>query len=108
MIDLSWGGAFVLGAVVSPTDPLAATSIGRRYGVPRRPLAIIEGESLVNDGTALVLFKFAVAAVVTGTFSLAHASRASCGRSSAASVSGSSSDMRSASCAAGSTIRPSR
>ena len=48
--------------------------IGRRLGVPRRPLAIIEGESLVNDGTALVLFKFAVAAVVTGTFSLLHAS----------------------------------
>ena len=74
VIDLSWAGAFVLGAVVSPTDPLAASSIGRRLGVPRRPLAIIEGESLVNDGTALVLFKFAVVAVVTGTFSLAHAS----------------------------------
>jgi monovalent cation/hydrogen antiporter len=72
-IGLSWPAAFVLGAVVSPTDPLAATSIGRRLGVPRRPLAVIEGESLVNDGTALVLFKFAVAAVVTGTFSLAHA-----------------------------------
>jgi len=73
VVGLSWAGAFVLGAVVSPTDPLAATSIGRRFGVPRRPLAIIEGESLVNDGTALVLFKFAVAAVVTGTFSIAHA-----------------------------------
>jgi CPA1 family monovalent cation:H+ antiporter len=73
VIHLSWAGAFVLGAVVSPTDPLAASSIGRRLGVPRRPLAIIEGESLVNDGTALVLFKFAVAAVVTGSFSLAHA-----------------------------------
>jgi monovalent cation/hydrogen antiporter len=70
---LSWATAFVLGAVVSPTDPLAASSIGRRLGVPRRPLAIIEGESLVNDGTALVLFKFAVAAVVTGSFSLAEA-----------------------------------
>src|SRR5438128_2950751 len=73
-IGLSWPAAFVLGAVVSPTDPLAATAIGRRFGVPRRPLAVIEGESLVNDGTALVLFKFAVAAVVAGTFSLAHAS----------------------------------
>ena len=73
VIHLSWPAAFVLGAVVSPTDPLAATSIGRRLGVPRRPLAIIEGESLVNDGTALVLFKFAVAAVVTGTFSLVDA-----------------------------------
>lgn len=68
-IDLSWPAAFVLGAVVSPTDPLAATSIGRRYGIPRRPLAVIEGESLLNDGTALVLFKFAVAAAVAGTLS---------------------------------------
>jgi CPA1 family monovalent cation:H+ antiporter len=74
VIGLSWAAGFVLGAVVSPTDPLAATSIGRRLGVPRRPLAIIEGESLVNDGTALVLFKFAVAAVVAGSFSLLHAS----------------------------------
>ena len=72
-VHLSWAGAFVLGAVVSPTDPIAASSIGRRLGVPRRPLAIVEGESLVNDGTALVLFKFAVAAVVTGTFSLLDA-----------------------------------
>src|SRR5437763_12400173 len=73
-IGLSWAAALVLGAIVSPTDPLAATTIGRRLGVPRRPLAIIEGESLVNDGTALVLFKFTVAVVVTGTFSLLHAS----------------------------------
>ena len=73
-LGFSWASAFVLGAVVSPTDPLAATSIARRLGVPRRPIAVIEGESLVNDGTALVLFKFAVAAVLTGTFSLAHAS----------------------------------
>jgi Na+/H+ antiporter len=72
-IDLSWPAGFVLGAVVSPTDPLAATSIGRRLGVPRRAISIIEGESLVNDGTALVLYKFAVAAVLTGSFSLIHA-----------------------------------
>src|SRR4026209_343183 len=45
-----WGPAFVLGAVVSPTDPLAATAIARRLGVPRRIIAIVEGESLVNDG----------------------------------------------------------
>jgi monovalent cation/hydrogen antiporter len=73
-IGLSWAAGFVLGAVVSPTDPLAATAIARRFGVPRRAVAIIEGESLVNDGTALVLFKFAVAAVVTGSFSLLEAS----------------------------------
>ena len=73
VIDLSWPAGFVLGAVVSPTDPLAATTIARRLGVPRRAVAIIEGESLVNDGTALVLYKFAVAAVLTGTFSLLEA-----------------------------------
>jgi Na+/H+ antiporter len=73
MIDLSWPAGFVLGAIVSPTDPLAATTIARRLGVPRRAVAIIEGESLVNDGTALVLYKFAVAAVLTGSFSLLQA-----------------------------------
>jgi monovalent cation/hydrogen antiporter len=67
--DFSWQTAFVLGAVVSPTDPIAATSIASRLGVPRRVIAVIEGESLVNDGTALVLWKVAVAAVVAGTFS---------------------------------------
>ncbi len=71
---LGWAPAFVLGAVVSPTDPLAATEIARRLGVPRRIVAVIEGESLVNDGTALVAFKFAVAAVTAGSFSLADAS----------------------------------
>jgi monovalent cation/hydrogen antiporter len=70
----SWGSAFVLGAVVSPTDPLAATSIAHRLGVPRRVIAIVEGEGLVNDGTALVLYKVAVTAVVAGTFSVLDAS----------------------------------
>jgi Na+/H+ antiporter len=72
--SLTWPAAFVLGAVVSPTDPLAATSIAQRLGIPRRIVAIIEGESLVNDGSALVLYKFAVLAVVSGTISLSHAS----------------------------------
>jgi CPA1 family monovalent cation:H+ antiporter len=67
---LSWAGAFTLGAIVSPTDPLAATDVARRLGVPRRVVAVIEGESLVNDGTALVLYKVAVTAAVTGAFSL--------------------------------------
>jgi CPA1 family monovalent cation:H+ antiporter len=68
--DLTWSAAFVLGAVVSPTDPIAATSIARRLGAPRRVVAIVEGESLVNDATALVLYRVAVAAVVTGAFSI--------------------------------------
>ena len=67
--DLSWASAFVLGAIVSPTDPLAATSIARRLGVPRKLVTIVEGESLVNDGSGLVLYRVAVLAVVTGSFS---------------------------------------
>ena len=70
---LGWSTAFVLGAIVSPTDPTAATAIAQRLGLPRRLVALIEGESLVNDGTALVAYKFAVAAVVTGSFSLVTA-----------------------------------
>ncbi len=67
---MSWSAAFALGAVVAPTDPIAATAIMRRLGVPRRLVSIIESESLVNDGTALVLFRVAVVAAVTGEFSL--------------------------------------
>ena len=70
---LSWPCAFVLGAIVSPTDPTAATAIAERLGLPRRLVALIEGESLVNDGTALVAYKFAVVAVVSGSFSMADA-----------------------------------
>jgi monovalent cation/hydrogen antiporter len=70
---LSWPGAFVLGAIVSPTDPTAASAIAQRLGLPRRLIALIEGESLVNDGTALVAYRVAVAAVVTGSFSLLSA-----------------------------------
>ena len=71
---LSWPAAFVLGAIVSPTDPTAATAIAQRLGLPRRLVSVIEGESLVNDGTALVAYRVAVIAVVTGSFSLAGAS----------------------------------
>jgi Na+/H+ antiporter len=72
--DLSWPAAFVLGAVVAPTDPLAATAIARRSGLPRRIITIVEGESLVNDATALVLYGVAVTAVTTGAFSIWDAS----------------------------------
>jgi Na+/H+ antiporter len=74
VVGLSWPAAFVLGAIVSPTDPIAATAIAERLGLPRRLVGLIEGESLVNDGTALVAYRFAVAAVVTGSFSLMEAS----------------------------------
>jgi monovalent cation/hydrogen antiporter len=70
---MSWQTAFVLGAVVSPTDPVAASAIASRVGAPRRYVTIVEGESLVNDATALIAYKFAVAAVVSGTFSLMDA-----------------------------------
>ncbi len=66
---IGWAEAFVLGAVVSPTDPIAATAIGRRLGVPRRLIDVVEGESLLNDGTALVLLRTALLAAVSGTFS---------------------------------------
>jgi Na+/H+ antiporter len=69
MVDaMTWPAAFALGAIVSPTDPLAASAIGRRLGVPRRLLTVLEGESLVNDATALVAYRVAVAAAVSGSF----------------------------------------
>jgi CPA1 family monovalent cation:H+ antiporter len=68
---LSIGTAFVLGAVVAPPDAVAATAVGRTLGLPRRMLTILGGESLLNDGTALTLYQVAVAAVVTGTISVA-------------------------------------
>jgi Na+/H+ antiporter len=71
---MSWGAAFTLGAIVAPTDPVAATAVARRLNVPRRLVNVIEGESLVNDGTALVAYRVAAAAAVGGTFSLLDAS----------------------------------
>ena len=71
--DLPWEAAFVLGAIVSPTDPLAAATIMRRLDVPRRMVSTIEGEGLFNDATALVAYRVGVAAVVAGSFSLAEA-----------------------------------
>lgn len=65
---LPWAAAFALGAIVAPTDPLAATAIARRLGVPRRLVTLLEGEALVNDATALVAYRIAVAVVVGGSF----------------------------------------
>src|ERR671933_1790729 len=70
---LPWAAAFVLGAIVSPTDPLAAATIMRRLDAPRRLVSAVEGEGLFNDATALVAYRVAVAAVVVGSFSLADA-----------------------------------
>src|SRR6185436_16121662 len=72
--DIPWAVAFVLGAIVSPPDVVAATAILSRLNIPRRVVTVLEGESLVNDAAALVLYKFAIAAVLTGSFSLFDAS----------------------------------
>ncbi|MEP7038150.1 MAG: Na+/H+ antiporter [Acidobacteriota bacterium] len=71
--ELPLAAAFTLGAIVSPTDAIAATSITNRLGVPRRIVTILEGESLVNDATGIVVYKLTVAAVLTGAFSIFEA-----------------------------------
>src|SRR3989442_3156315 len=72
--DIPWAAAFVLGAIVSPPDVAAATAILSRLNIPRNVVTVLEGESLVNDASGLVIYKFAVAAVLTGAFSLWEAS----------------------------------
>jgi monovalent cation/hydrogen antiporter len=73
LMDLDWPVGFVLGAIVSPPDAIAPLSIARRMEVPRRILVILEGEGLANDATALILYRFAVAAVSLGIFSFGQA-----------------------------------
>jgi len=73
LMGISWAIAFALGAIVSPTDPVAATSIFRNLGAPRRLVNLVEGESLVNDASALIAYRVAVAAAVGGSFSFAEA-----------------------------------
>jgi CPA1 family monovalent cation:H+ antiporter len=70
MPGISWAAAFCLGAIVSPPDAVAATAVLSRVGVPRQIITVLEGESLVNDASALVLYRAAVAAMVSGSFSL--------------------------------------
>ncbi len=71
--SIGWFQSFALGAIVAPPDAVAATSIFRRIGAPRRIVTILEGESLINDAAALIAYRFAIAAAVTGIFSLAQA-----------------------------------
>ncbi|MDO8107867.1 Na+/H+ antiporter [Isoptericola sp. b441] len=68
-MGLGWGPAFVLGAVVSPPDPVAATAVARRLRLPGRLVTVLEGEGMFNDATALVLYKVAVGAVIAGGLS---------------------------------------
>jgi monovalent cation/hydrogen antiporter len=73
-IGLPLAAGFVLGAIISPPDAVAATAITQGLRVPRRIVAVLDGESLVNDATSFTTYRFAVAAVMTGAFSLAGAS----------------------------------
>jgi len=70
---MGWAAAFVLGAVVSPPDAVAAEAIFERFALPRRIVTILEGEGMINDATALVIYAYAVTAVTTGAFSLPRA-----------------------------------
>ena len=74
VLMLPWGVGFLIGAIVAPPDVVAPLAIARRLGLPRRILVVLEGEGLANDATALILYRFAVAAIATGAFSFAQAS----------------------------------
>jgi NhaP-type Na+/H+ or K+/H+ antiporter len=89
VMGFSWAMAFALGAIVSTTDPVAATAIMRSVGAPRRIVNVVEGESLVNDATALVALRVAVAAAVGGASRRWTRASSSCWPRSAGSPSGS-------------------
>jgi monovalent cation/hydrogen antiporter len=73
LIGLPWSVGFLLGAIVAPPDVVAPLAIARKLALPRRILVVLEGEGLANDATALILYRFAVAAISTGIFSLSKA-----------------------------------
>jgi CPA1 family monovalent cation:H+ antiporter len=73
LIGLPWSIGFLLGAIVAPPDVVAPLAIARKLGMPRRILVVLEGEGLANDATALILYRFTVAAISTGMFSLPKA-----------------------------------
>src|SRR5215831_15761874 len=74
LLKFDWAIGFLLGAIVAPPDVVAPLAIARRLALPRRLMVVLEGEGLANDATALILYRFAVAAAVTGAFSLPQAS----------------------------------
>src|SRR5437763_14169849 len=74
LIGLPWSIGFLLGAIVAPPDVVAPLAIARKLRLPRRILVVLEGEGLANAATALILYRFAVVAITTGTFSLSKAS----------------------------------
>ena len=68
--EMTWPVALTLGAIVAPPDAVAATAVLRRLGVPRRVLTILEGESLINDASSLIIYRTAIDAVLVGSASL--------------------------------------
>lgn len=108
LLGLPWPIAFVLGAVLSPTDAVAASAIAKRMGLSPRLVTVLEGESMVNDATGLVIYTFAVAAAVTGSFQLGAASLQFVVVSLGASSSGWPLAGRWPGCIATSTMRPSK
>jgi CPA1 family monovalent cation:H+ antiporter len=72
--DLPWAAAVALGAIVAPPDAVAATSVLKDFRIPKRMVTVLEGESLLNDASSLVLYRFAVAATMAGTVSFGEAS----------------------------------
>ena len=76
LLHFEWAVGFLLGAIVAPPDVVAPLAIARRLGLPRRLVVVLEGEGLANDATALILYRFAVIAVSTGTFSAPEAAGA--------------------------------
>jgi hypothetical protein len=77
LLGIPLGVAFMLGAIVSPPDVVAPLAVAERLSIPRRITAVLEGEGLVNDATALILFNLALTAVLTGSFSIPAAARGS-------------------------------
>lgn len=73
LIGLPWNVGFLLGAIVAPPDVVAPLAVARKLGLPRRMLVVLEGEGLANDATTLILYRFSVAAITTGAFSLPSA-----------------------------------
>jgi CPA1 family monovalent cation:H+ antiporter len=73
LLQFDWAVGFLLGAIIAPPDAVAPLAIARQLALPRRLVVILEGEGLANDATALILYRFAVMAVITGTFSVSHA-----------------------------------
>ena len=88
LLPVPFAAAFALGAVVAPPDAVAATAIARRMGLPRRVVTVLEGESLVNDATALVCLRTATVALAVGYVSAAGVPSTSSGRRWAGSSSG--------------------